>query len=169
MSVFSEFKAFINRGNVVDLAVGVIIGAAFGRIVTSIVEDLVMPPIGRITGNLDFSNLYISLSDKVRPGMSLAAAKAAGPVIAYGNFLSILINFVIVAFSVFLLVKGVNALKRNEAQKPQEPAALPPDVVVLTEIRDLLKEAIPVRPANVPETGSRQGPAGPEYQVASNG
>lgn len=146
MSILSEFKAFINRGSVVDLAVGVIIGAAFGRIVTSIVEDLVMPPIGRVTGNLDFSNLYIPLSDKVKPGMSLAAAKAAGPVIAYGNFISILINFLIVAFCVFLLVKGVNALKRREVQKPQEPAALPPDVVVLTEIRDLLKEAIPVRP-----------------------
>ena len=147
MSILSEFKAFINRGNVVDLAVGVIIGAAFGKIVTSIVEDLVMPPIGKVAGNLDFSNLYIPLSDKITPGMPLAAAKAAGPVIAYGNFLTILINFLIVAFCVFLVVKGVNALKRSEAQKPQEPAAVPPDVAVLTEIRDLLKEAIPARPA----------------------
>jgi large conductance mechanosensitive channel len=168
MSVLSEFKAFINRGNVVDLAVGVIIGAAFGKIVTSIVEDLIMPPIGRVTGNLDFSNLYIPLSDKVKPGMSLAAAKAAGPVIAYGNFLSILINFVIVAFCVFLLVKGVNRLKRSEAQKPQEPAALPPDVVVLTEIRDFLKEAVPVRPGNLTQTGTRLGPTGPEHQVAGD-
>jgi large conductance mechanosensitive channel len=155
MSILSEFKAFINRGNVVDLAVGVIIGAAFGRIVTSIVEDLVMPPIGKIAGNLDFSNLYIPLSDKITPGMPLAAAKAAGPVIAYGNFLTILINFLIVAFCVFLLVQGVNHLKRSEARKPQEPAALPPDVVVLTEIRDLLKENIPGRPGELPQTSGR--------------
>ena len=155
MSVFSEFKAFINRGNVVDLAVGVIIGAAFGRIVTSIVEDLVMPPVGKIAGNLDFTNLYIPLSDKITPGMPLAAAKAAGPVIAYGNFLTILINFLIVAFCVFLLVQGVNRLKRTEAQKPQEAAAIPPDVAVLTEIRDLLKEGIPVRPGDRTQTSNR--------------
>jgi large conductance mechanosensitive channel len=155
MSIFSEFKAFINRGSVVDLAVGVIIGAAFGKIVTSIVEDLVMPPIGKVAGNLDFSNLYIPLSDKITPGMPLAAAKAAGPVIAYGNFLTILINFLIVAFCIFLLVQGVNRLKRKEAQKPQEPAALPPDVVVLTEIRDLLKEGVPVRPGDLTQTSNR--------------
>jgi large conductance mechanosensitive channel len=161
MSILSEFKAFINRGNAVDLAVGVIIGAAFGRVVTSIVEDLVMPPIGKIAGNLDFSNLYLPLSDKITPGMPLAAAKAAGPVIAYGNFLTILINFLIVAFCVFLLVQGVNRLKRKEVEKPQEPAALPPDVVVLTEIRDLLKEGVPVRSGTLTQTATRPVSTGP--------
>ena len=140
MSLFSEFKAFINRGSVVDLAIGVIIGAAFGKIVASIVEDLLMPPIGRVAGNLDFTNLYIPLSDKITPGMPLAAAKAAGPVIAYGNFLTILINFIIVAFCVFLLVQAINRMKRKETLKPQEPAAPTPELIVLTEIRELLKE-----------------------------
>jgi large conductance mechanosensitive channel len=159
MSLFSEFRAFINRGNVVDLAVGVIIGAAFGRIVTSIVEDLVMPPLGKVAGNLDFSNLYLPLSDKITPGMPLAAAKAAGPAIAYGNFLTILINFLIVAFCVFLLVQAVNRLKRKEALKPQEPAAVPPDVVVLTEIRDLLKGSLPAGARESAEP--RGGPVSP--------
>ena len=93
MSLFSEFRAFINRGNAVDLAVGVIIGAAFGRIVSSIVEDLVMPPIGKVAGNLDFSNLYIPLSDKITPGMPLAAAKAAGARASGGESLCILARF----------------------------------------------------------------------------
>src|SRR5690348_12994719 len=159
MSLFSEFKAFINRGSVVDLAVGVIIGAAFGKIVTSIVEDLIMPPIGKVAGNLDFTNLYIPLSAKVTPGMPLAAAKAAGPVIAYGNFLTILINFMIVAFCIFLVVQAVNRLKRKEALKPQEPAAVPPDVIVLTEIRDLLKENIPLRSSE--SKGTKGGPVSP--------
>jgi large conductance mechanosensitive channel len=157
MSLFSEFKAFINRGSVVDLAVGVIIGAAFGKIVTSVVEDLVMPPIGKVAGNLDFTNLYIPLSDKITPGMPLAAAKAAGPVIAYGNFLTIFINFMIVAFCIFLVVQGVNRLKRTEALKPQEPGAQPPELIVLTEIRDLLKANVSVRPSD--STGTRRGPA----------
>jgi large conductance mechanosensitive channel len=159
MSLFSEFKAFINRGSVVDLAVGVIIGAAFGKVVSSIVEDLVMPPIGKVAGNLDFTNLYLPLSDKITPGMPLAAAKAAGPVIAYGNFLTTLINFLIIAFCIFLLVQAVNRLKRKEALKPQEPAAVPPDVVVLSEIRDLLKENVPVRSRD--STGTRGGPVSP--------
>ena len=158
MSLFSEFRAFINRGSVVDLAVGVIIGAAFGKIVTSIVEDLIMPPIGKVAGNLDFSNLYIPLSDKVTPGMPLAAAKAAGPVIAYGNFLTILINFMIVAFCIFLVVQAVNRLKRKESLKPQEPAAQPPELKVLTEIRDLLKANVSVRSSD--STGTRPAPGG---------
>ena len=125
MSLFSEFKAFINRGSVVDLAIGVIIGAAFGKIVASIVEDLLMPPIGRIAGNLDFTNLYIPLSDKVTPGMPLAAAKAAGPVIAYGNFLTILINFIIVAFCIFLVVRAMNKMKRPEPGAPADTKDCP--------------------------------------------
>lgn len=110
--MWKEFKEFAVKGNAIDLAVGVIIGAAFGKIVSSIVEDLLMPPIGKVVGNLDFSNLYIPLSDKVAPGLALAEARKAGPVFAYGNFISILINFIIVAFCIFLLVRGINKLKK---------------------------------------------------------
>lgn len=111
--MWKEFKEFAVKGNAIDLAVGVIIGAAFGKIVTSIVEDLLMPPLGKIVGNLDFSNLYIPLSDKIAPGMSLADVKKAGlPALAYGNFLTITINFAIVAFCIFLVVKALNKMKR---------------------------------------------------------
>src|SRR3954454_7514703 len=116
--MWKEFKEFAVKGNVVDLAVGVIIGAAFGKIVSSIVEDLLMPPIGRLVRNLDFSNLYLPLSDKVRPGLALAEAKKLGPVFAYGNFISITINFAIVAFCIFLLVKGINKLKNPKSGPP---------------------------------------------------
>jgi large conductance mechanosensitive channel len=116
--MWKEFKEFAVKGNAIDLAVGVIIGAAFGKIVTSIVEDLLMPPIGRAVGNLDFSNLYIRLSDKVAPGLSLADAKKAGPVFAYGNFITTTINFLIVAFCIFLVVKGINHLKRPKTGPP---------------------------------------------------
>jgi large conductance mechanosensitive channel len=140
MSMVQEFKEFVNKGNVVDLAVGVIMGAAFGKIVASAVEDLIMPPIGKILGNLDFSNLYISLSEKIPPGAALADAKKLGPVLAYGNFLTITINFVIVAFCIFLVVKGVNRMKRKEEAKPAPAAEIPADVKLLAEIRDLLKK-----------------------------
>lgn len=116
--MWKEFKEFAVKGNVVDLAVGVIIGAAFGKIVTSVVEDLLMPPVGRLLGNLDFSNLYIPLSDKVKPGLALVEAKKLGPVFAYGNFISITINFVIVAFCIFLLVKGINRMKQPKSGPP---------------------------------------------------
>lgn len=116
--MWKEFKEFAVKGNAIDLAVGVIIGAAFGKIVTSIVEDVLMPPIGRAVGNLDFSNLYIRLSDKVAPGLSLADAKKAGPVFAYGNFITTTINFLIVAFCIFLVVKGINHLKRPKTGPP---------------------------------------------------
>jgi large conductance mechanosensitive channel len=110
--MWKEFKEFAVKGNAIDLAVGVIIGAAFGKIVSSIVEDLLMPPIGRVVGNLDFSNLYLPLSDKIAPGLPLAEARKIGPVFAYGNFITVAINFLIVAFCIFLLVKGINRLKR---------------------------------------------------------
>jgi large conductance mechanosensitive channel len=110
--MWKEFKEFAVKGNAIDLAVGVIIGAAFGKIVTSIVEDLLMPPLGRVIGNLDFSNLYLPLSDKITPGMSLVDAKKVGPVFAYGNFISIAINFIIVAFCIFLVVKAINKMKK---------------------------------------------------------
>ena len=116
--MWKEFKEFAVKGNVVDLAVGVIIGAAFGKIVTSVVEDLLLPPIGRLIGNLDFSNLYLPLSDKVKPGLALAEAKKLGPVFAYGNFISMAINFLIVAFCIFLLVKGINKLKNPKTGPP---------------------------------------------------
>ncbi|HLW34020.1 MAG TPA: large conductance mechanosensitive channel protein MscL [Chthoniobacterales bacterium] len=110
--MWKEFKEFAVKGNAIDLAVGVIIGAAFGKIVSSIVEDLLMPPIGRVVGNLDFSNLYVPLSDKITPGLSLVEAKKLGPVFAYGNFITTGINFAIIAFCIFLLVKGINKMKK---------------------------------------------------------
>jgi large conductance mechanosensitive channel len=116
--MWKEFKEFAVKGNAIDLAVGVIIGAAFGKIVTSVVEDLLMPPVGRVAGNLDFSNLYVPLSDKITPGLSLVEAKKLGPVFAYGNFITITINFLIVAFCVFLLVKGINKMKRPSPNAP---------------------------------------------------
>ena len=136
--MLQEFKEFINKGNVIDLAVGVIMGAAFGKIVSSVVEDLIMPPVGKILGNLDFSNLYLALSDKITPGMALADAKKLGPVIAYGSFLSTTINFLVVAFCVFLLVKGINRMRRREEAKPAPVAEVPADIKLLAEIRDLL-------------------------------
>jgi large conductance mechanosensitive channel len=110
--MWKEFKEFAVKGNAIDLAVGVIIGAAFGKIVTSVVEDLLMPPVGRVVGNLDFSNLYIPLSDKVTPGLSLVEAKKLGPVFAYGNSITIIINFAITAFCIFLVVKAINRMKK---------------------------------------------------------
>lgn len=110
--MWKEFKEFAIKGNAIDLAVGVIIGAAFGKIVTSIVEDLITPPIGAATGGLDFTNLYLPLSSKVTPGLALADAKKLGPVLAYGNFLTIVINFAIVAFCIFLVVKAINNMKK---------------------------------------------------------
>jgi large conductance mechanosensitive channel len=144
MKIIEEFKAFVMRGNVIDLAVGVIIGGAFGKIVSSVVEDLVMPFVG-IIANADFSNLYLPLTqagrDAIANGaMSLADAKKVGPVFAYGNFLTILLNFLIVAFCIFMLIKGINKLQRKKEAEPEAPAPPSDDVVVLREIRDLLKD-----------------------------
>lgn len=141
--ILKEFKEFAVRGNAVDLAVGVIIGAAFGKIVTSLVNDLVMPPIGRLTGGVNFADLFINL-DSSKPVASIVEAKAKGvPVLAYGQFINVALDFVIVAFSVFLLVKGINTLKRRlEATAPATPATPPeppPQEKLLAEIRDLLK------------------------------
>ncbi len=132
----NDFKAFIARGNVVDLAVGIIIGAAFTTIVNSLVKDIIMPPIGMVTGGVDFSDLYINLSGGEYP--TLAAASAAGAAtINYGVFLNAVINFLIVAFAVFVLVKQVQRFRKAEEAKPTVP---PAQEVLLTEIRDLLKE-----------------------------
>jgi large conductance mechanosensitive channel len=137
MSFASEFKEFAMKGNVVDLAVGVIIGGAFGKIVDSIVGDLIMPLVGRLIGGLDFSSYYIPLAGQ-QHGLPLADAKKIGAVFAYGNFLTVAINFVILAFIIFLMVKQINRLK-NSAPPPPPPAT-PEEVVLLREIRDALKK-----------------------------
>ena len=133
--MLNEFKKFAMRGNVVDLAVGVIIGAAFGAIVNSLVGDIIMPIIGSITGGLDFSNYFLPLSSKVTAA-ALADARKQGAVLAYGNFLTIAINFIIVAFALFMAVKAINKLKE---EPPAAPAAPSKEVQLLTEIRDALK------------------------------
>jgi large conductance mechanosensitive channel len=134
MSFMSEFKEFALKGNVMDLAVGVIIGGAFGKIVDSLVNDVIMPVVGRVIGNVDFSNFFLPLSGQA--DKSLEAAKKAGAVLAYGNFLTILINFIILAFIIFMLVKQMNRLKKEAPAAPAEP---PEDVKLLKEIRDALK------------------------------
>jgi len=138
MGMMQEFKEFAVKGNVVDLAVGVIIGAAFGKIVNSAIEDLVMPVVGKVIGNVDFSNLYVALSEKIIPGMALVDAKKLGPVFAWGNFVSVAINFLILAFVVFMMVKAINRLKRQEEAKPAPPSEPTKEQKLLTEIRDLL-------------------------------
>ncbi|WP_429812717.1 large conductance mechanosensitive channel protein MscL [Ensifer sp. B1-9] len=140
--MLNEFKEFIARGNVMDLAVGVIIGAAFNKIVTSVVEDLVMPIVGALTGGgFDFSNYFLPLSANVT-ATSLAAARQQGAVFAYGNFITVLINFLILAWIIFLMIKAVNRMRSSlEKQKEAAPAAPPPeDILLLSEIRDLLKQ-----------------------------
>jgi large conductance mechanosensitive channel len=140
MSFMSEFKEFAVKGNAVDLAVGVIIGAAFGKIVDSVVNDLIMPIAGKIFGGLDFSNLFIPLTDiPVGTAVTLAELKKAGvPVFAYGNFLTILLNFIILAFIIFIMVKQINRLKKEAP--PPVLAGPPEDIVLLREIRDGLKK-----------------------------
>jgi len=138
MSMMNEFRQFAMRGNVVDLAVGVIIGGAFGRIVDSLVQDVIMPPIGRLFGGLDFANYYIPLNGQVT-GLALAEAKKAGAVIAYGNFLTILLNFIILAFIIFQMVRLMNRLRQRVLPPDEAKAtATPEDVVLLREIRDAL-------------------------------
>jgi large conductance mechanosensitive channel len=137
--MLKEFQEFIAKGNVMDLAVGVIIGGAFGLIVSSLVDDIIMPIVGAIFGGFDFSNYFLPLSSNVT-ATTLAAAREQGAVFAYGNFLTVVINFLILAWIIFLMVKAVNTMRRRlERQKAEEPAAPPPaDVQLLTEIRDLL-------------------------------
>ena len=141
MSMISEFKEFALKGNVMDLAVGVIIGAAFGKIVDSLVTDIIMPIIGRIVGGLDFSAFFIKLADGPAgiPQTLIELKKAGVPVLAYGNFITIALNFAILAFIIFLLVKQMNKLRKAQPAPPAAPPAPPEDVVLLTQIRDLLK------------------------------
>jgi large conductance mechanosensitive channel len=137
--MLKEFREFAMKGNVVDLAIGVIIGAAFGKIVESLVGDIIMPIIGRITGGLDFSNMYFMLSGSPPANAGLAEARRFGAVFAYGNFITIAVNFLIIAFVLFLVVKGINQLRRKQDASPPPVPEVPADVKLLTEIRDLLK------------------------------
>ena len=142
MGMLQEFREFAVKGNAMDLAVGVIIGGAFGKIVESVVGDLIMPLVSRVTGRLDFSNLYVLLGDNPKNLTALADIKAAGiPVFAYGNFLTIAVNFAILAFVIFMMVKQINRLR--SAEPPAPPPEAPPtpeDVLLLREIRDSLKK-----------------------------
>ena len=138
--MLKEFREFAMKGNVVDLAVAVIIGAAFGAIVTSLVSDIIMPLVGSITGGLDFSNYFIGLSKNVT-ATNLADAKKQGAVLAYGNFLTLVINFLIIAFVLFMVIRSMSMLKRKEAAAPAAPPKPTREEELLTEIRDLLKKA----------------------------
>jgi large conductance mechanosensitive channel len=142
MGIAQEFKEFALKGNVMDLAVGVIIGAAFGKIVDSLVKDMIMPIVGRIFGGFDFSNYFVLLADPpadFKGAMNFAELSKAGvPIFAYGNFLTIVVNFAILAFIIFWMVKTMNRMKRNEPPAP--PAAPAEDVLLLREIRDSLKK-----------------------------
>ncbi len=138
MGFMTEFKEFASKGNVVDLAVGVIIGGAFGKIVGSLVDDVIMPVVSTIFGGLDFSNYFIPLAGQT--ATVLAEAKKSGAVFAYGSFMTVLLNFIILAFIIFVMVKQINRLKREApAAPPAPPAPTPEDVVLLREIRDALK------------------------------
>ena len=147
--MLEEFKKFALRGNVVDLAVGVVIGVAFGAIVASLVADIIMPIIGAITGGLDFSNYYIPLSSTVQQGLAYADAKKQGAVLGYGSFLTVALNFIIVAFVLFIVIRAMNKLMRQQDVKVDVPKApeIPADVKLLSEIRDILAGA------RRPETG----------------
>lgn len=138
--MLNEFKEFVAKGNVMDLAVGVIIGGAFGLIVKSLTDDIIMPIVGAIFGGFDFSDYFIPLSGTVTAA-TLEAAREQGAVLAYGNFITVALNFLILAWIIFLMVKGVNNMRRKEEEtKAAEPAAPPADIQLLTEIRDALKK-----------------------------
>ncbi len=138
MSIVGEFKAFIAKGNVLDLAVGVIIGGAFGTIVASLTGDIIMPVVGAIFGGVDFTNYFIGLGSGIT-ATTLDAAKEQGAVLAYGSFITAVINFLILAFIIFLIVKGANkVMEEKNEDTPVEPAAPPADIALLTEIRDAL-------------------------------
>jgi len=140
--MLKEFKEFAMRGNVVDMAVGIVIGAAFGNIVTSFVNDVLMPPVGLLMGNVNFSELFVSLDGGDYASLALAD-EAAAPVIKYGVFINSVIDFVIVAFAIFIAIKALNRLRRHEAQTPAPPPAPTPQEKLLAEIRDVLKAQSP--------------------------
>lgn len=132
MGLVKEFKEFAVKGNVVDMAVGIIVGAAFGKIVSSFVGDVIMPPIGVLLGGVDFTDLAVTIK--------AAAGDAPAVVLSYGKFIQTIVDFLIIAFAIFVAVKAINSLKRKEQEAPKAPAAPPADIVLLTEIRDLMKE-----------------------------
>ena len=135
--MLKEFKEFAMRGNVVDMAVGIIIGAAFGKIISSLVADVIMPPIGLLMGGIDFSQYFVDLSSAGYATLQ-AAQDAGAPTLNYGMFLNTVINFAIVAFAIFMLIKGMNSMKKKEEEKPAEPPKPSAEESLLTEIRDLL-------------------------------
>ena len=137
--MLEDFKKFAMRGNVVDLAIGVIIGAAFGKIVGSLVEDIIMPVIGRIFGGLDFTNYFLGLTTASHQATTYEAARKAGATVGYGTFITVAVNFVIIAFVLFLLIRGMNCMIKKEEAAPPPPAPPSKEVALLTEIRDLLK------------------------------
>ena len=137
--MLAEFKKFIAKGNVMDLAVGVIIGGAFALITKSLVDDIIMPIVGAIFGGLDFSNYFVGLSSNVTAG-TLDAAKEQGAVLAYGSFLTVIVNFIIIAFIIFMMVRYVNKMRAQEEEAPAEPEAAPADIQLLTEIRNALNK-----------------------------
>jgi len=136
--MLNEFKAFAMRGNVVDMAVGIVIGAAFGKIVSSLVNDIIMPPIGLLMGGVDFSSLFINLSGTAYASLALAE-EAGAPLIKYGIFINTVLDFVIVAFAIFMVIKGMNNMKKKEEEKPAAPPAPSAEEKLLTEIRDAIK------------------------------
>ncbi len=140
--MLQEFKKFAMRGNVVDLAIGVIIGAAFGKIVESVVNDLIMPIIGRIFGGLDFTNYFLGLTPAASQAPTYDAAKKAGAALGYGTFITVTVNFIIVAFVLFLVVRGMNRMLKKEAATPPPPAPPSKEAELLGEIRDLLKARV---------------------------
>jgi large conductance mechanosensitive channel len=137
--MLQEFKKFALRGNVVDLAIGVIIGAAFGKIVESMVNDVIMPIVGRIFGGLDFTNYFIGLTSAASQAPTYDAAKKAGATLGYGSFITVTVNFLVVAFVMFLVVKGMNSMLKKEQATPPPPAPPSKEELLLAEIRDLLK------------------------------
>ncbi|HRH82414.1 MAG TPA: large conductance mechanosensitive channel protein MscL [Thiobacillaceae bacterium] len=139
MSMMQEFKEFAMKGNVLDMAVGVVIGGAFGKIVNSLVSDVIMPPIGMLMGGVNFSQLYLNLGETAFETLE-AAEKAGAPVIKYGIFINTVLDFLIIAWAIFMVVKGINRLKREAPPEPAAPAAPPEDVLLLREIRDALKK-----------------------------
>ena len=139
MSMVKEFKEFAMRGNVIDMAVGIIIGVSFGKIVTSAVQDVIMPPIGLLTGGVDFSQLYINLSGTAYETLA-KATEAGAPVIKIGAFLQTVIDFIIIAFVIFMMVRALNSMKKKQVEAPAAPPAPSAEEVLLTEIRDLLKQ-----------------------------
>jgi large conductance mechanosensitive channel len=139
MTLVQEFREFAIKGNAVDMAVGIIIGAAFGRIVSSLVNDVIMPPIGRLLGNVDFSGLFINLGSTAYQTLA-EAQKAGAPTLNYGSFIQTVFDFLIVAWAVFMMVKGINTMKKKAESKPVEPPKPSEEVVLLQEIRDAIRK-----------------------------